>query len=81
VTFSDRWFPTKSVRLWSDLHPHERMALVLEYFRQAGNFTGLATESISGFPRPADDKYADQQPLSDPVFAVSGRRETQGCRA
>ena len=77
VTFSDRWFPTKSVRLWSDLHPHERMALVLEYFRQAGSFTGLATESISGYPRPADDKYASEQPLSDPVFAVSGRRSTQ----
>lgn len=73
ITFSDRWFPTKAIALWSDLHPFERMALVLEYLRLAGNFAGLATESVRGYPRPADDKYADRLRQSDPVFAVSGR--------
>lgn len=77
VTFSDRWFPTKVIGLWNDLHPFERMALVLEYFHRAGNFTDLATESVSGYPRPADDKYADQMAQSDPVFAVSGRAVDQ----
>lgn len=73
ITFSDRWFPTKAIALWSDLHPFERMALVLEYLRMAGNFTDLATESVRGYPRPADDRYAGQLQLSDPVFSVWGR--------
>ncbi|MGB5260003.1 MAG: methyltransferase domain-containing protein [Gammaproteobacteria bacterium] len=73
ITFSDRWFPTKSVGMWNDLHPFERMALVLEYFHRAGNFTDLATESVDGYPRPEDDKYADRLSQADPVFAVSGR--------
>lgn len=72
ITFSDRWFPTKAIALWGDLHPFERMALVLEYLRLAGNFTELATESVRGYPRPSDDKYADRLRQSDPVFAVWG---------
>ena len=74
VTFSDRWFPTKAIALWGELHAFERMALVIDYFRRSGGFTGLATESVRGLPRPADDKYAGQLPYADPVFAVSGRR-------
>jgi SAM-dependent methyltransferase len=75
TTFSDRWFPTKVIDLWIELHPFERMGLVLECFRRAGGFEGLATESVRGLPRPADDKYAAELPKSDPVFAVWGRRE------
>jgi hypothetical protein len=51
------------------------MALVLAYFHRAGNFTDLVTESVSGYPRPADDKYADRLQQSDPIFAVSGRAQ------
>jgi hypothetical protein len=74
MTFSDRWFPTKAIDLWSELHPFERMGLVLDYFRQAGGFDNLATYSSRGLPRPADDKYADQRSTADPVFAVWGER-------
>jgi hypothetical protein len=74
VTFSDRWFPPKAIMLWSQLHPFERMALVADYFRHSGEYVNLATESIRGLPRPADDKYADRLTLSDPVFAVRGHR-------
>lgn len=74
MTFSDRWFPTKSIELWSELHPFERMGLVLEYFRQSGSFDKLATESSRGLPRPADDKYAEQRSTADPVFAVWAER-------
>jgi hypothetical protein len=74
ITFSDRWFPTKAIALWGELHAFERMALVIDYFRKSGGFIGLATESIRGLPRPADDKYAGQLPYADPVFAVWGRR-------
>jgi ubiquinone/menaquinone biosynthesis C-methylase UbiE len=74
MTFSDRWFPTKAIALWGELHAFERMALVSDYFRKSGGFTDLATESIRGLPRPPDDKYAGQLPNADPVFAVWGRR-------
>jgi hypothetical protein len=33
----------------------------------------MATETIRGYPRPGDDKYASQLHRSDPVFAVWGR--------
>ena len=75
ITFSDRWFPTKAIELWTELHPFERMGLVLEYFRQAGNFGELHSESLRGLPRPQDDKYAGQLAHSDPVFAVWGHAE------
>jgi SAM-dependent methyltransferase len=74
VTFSDRWFPTKAIRLWKELHPFERMGLVLELFHQTGRFASLATFSSQGRPRPANDKYADRMAFSDPVFGVWGRR-------
>ncbi|MEJ2687160.1 MAG: methyltransferase domain-containing protein [Gammaproteobacteria bacterium] len=72
VTFSERWFPTKVIELWTQLHPFERLGLVLDYFRRAG-FVDLGTESVRGLPRPADDPYADRLAHSDPVYAVWGR--------
>jgi SAM-dependent methyltransferase len=75
ITFSDRWFPTKVIELWTELHPFERMGLVLEYFREAGCFGALRSESLRGLPRPIDDKYTGQLAHSDPVFAVWGYTE------
>jgi SAM-dependent methyltransferase len=74
VTFSDRWFPPKVVRVWTELHPFERMGLVLQYFRRSGEFECLQTESTRGWPRPDDDKYASVLAHSDPVYAVWGTR-------
>jgi SAM-dependent methyltransferase len=74
VTFSDRWFPTKAIRIWKELHPFERMGLVLELFRDSGQFQSLETFSSQGWPRPENDTYADRMAFSDPVFAVWGRR-------
>lgn len=71
VTFSNRWFPTKAIRIWSELHDFERLGMVTQWLHSAG-FTGLKTLSSRGWPRPADDIYAQQIALSDPVFAVSG---------
>jgi SAM-dependent methyltransferase len=76
LTFSDRWFPTKVVALWTELHPFERLGLVLDYFRLSGGFSELTSESIRGRPRPADDPYAAQRRTADPVFTVSGRRRS-----
>lgn len=74
VTFSDRWFPPKVIGLWTELHPFERMGLVLEYFRQTRQFTDMVTESWRGWPRPEDDKYYPRRRTADPVFVVSGQR-------
>jgi len=76
VTFSDRWFPPKVIRVWKELHPFERMGMVLELFRQAEQFQSLATFSSQGWPRPINDKYADRMLFSDPVFGVWGHRRT-----
>jgi len=73
VVCSERWFPPKVIRVWRELHPFERMGLVLAWLRQAGGFEGLHTESVRGLPRPPDDRYAGRLAFADPVHAVWGR--------
>ncbi|WP_455234577.1 class I SAM-dependent methyltransferase, partial [Thiogranum longum] len=73
-TFSNRWFPPKAIQLWAQLHPFERMGLVLDFYRRAEAYDDLHTESVQGLPRPENDKYAGRIALSDPVFAVWARR-------
>lgn len=75
VTFSNRWFPTKSIKIWAELHEFERMGLVLEFFQRAGGFKDLQTYSIRGLPRPHDDRYFPDLLFSDPVYAVWGRKQ------
>jgi SAM-dependent methyltransferase len=74
VTFSNRWFPPKVVRIWQEMHEFERVGLVLEYFLRSGAYHHLKTYSIRGLPRPESDKYYPNIPVSDPVFAVWGQR-------
>ena len=73
LTFSDRWFPPKAIASWSEMHPFERLGLVLEYFRASGRFGNLGSESYCGWPRPEDDKYYPQKQYADPVFAAWGQ--------
>jgi SAM-dependent methyltransferase len=72
VTFSERCFPTKAITIWTQLHPFERMQLVLEYFRDSEMFEDSHTYSKRGLPRPSDDKYSKEMKMSDPVYAVWG---------
>lgn len=74
ITFSNRWFPTKSIALWAEMHEFERIGLVSEYFRQAGWSGSVNTLSIRGLSRPEDDPYYGQTHLSDPVYAVWGQK-------
>jgi len=78
LTFSNRWFPPKVIRVWPLLHEFERMGLVLEYFMQSGRFEDLKTFSSRGWPRPVEDKYYPQYATSDPVYAVWGRTKQNG---
>ena len=73
VAFSDRWFPTRAIAVWSRLHAFERMGLVLSLLYQAG-FTDLHTESLRGAARPADDRYITVRDFADPLFVVRGRK-------
>ena len=74
VTFSNRWFPPKVIKVWEQMHEFERPGLVLEYFARDGLFGALETWSMRGLPRPADDIYATRLANSDPVFAIWGER-------
>ena len=75
LTFSNRWFPTKAINIWKELHEFERMGLVLEYFIRSGGFENLQTYSIRGLPRPHDDKYFPDMWYSDPIYAVWGQKK------
>jgi len=72
VTFSNRWFPPKVIKIWPELHEFERMGLILEFFLKSGKYKELQTYSIRGLPRPQDDKYYSRILFSDPVYAVWG---------
>jgi hypothetical protein len=74
VTFSNRWFPPKVIRIWTELHDFERMGFVLEYFLQSGLYKNIKTYSMRGLPRHDDDQYYSKIPYSDPVYAVWGQK-------
>lgn len=64
VTFSNRMFPTKAVRIWRESTDRGRIDLVTSYFAAAGNFHDVR----SGFVNP------ENSPPHDPLFAVVGRK-------
>jgi len=72
ITFSDSRLPPQAISLWAQLHPFERIQLVLEYFRQSGLFKELNTFSKRGVLIPSDDKHLNDKRLSDSVYAVWG---------
>lgn len=64
VTFSNRMFPTKAVRIWRESTDRGRIELVTSYLEAAGNFHDIR----SGFVNTGDS------PPHDPLFAVVGRK-------
>lgn len=79
-TFSNRWFPPKAIRVWTELSEFERMGLVLEYFMKSGAYENLETYSCRGWPRPESDRHYPDILTGDPVYAVWGRTAGQGAR-
>ena len=63
VTFSNRMFPTKAVRIWQACTDDQRMTLVKMYLQQAGGFEGIR----------AEDRSPEPKGYSDPVYLVTGR--------
>ena len=72
LAFSNRWFPPKVVRIWTELHEFERLGLVVDLLRRAGCFEDIHTLSHRGEPRPFDDPHP--LPLSDPLYLVWAKR-------
>lgn len=74
VAFSNRWFPTKSIQLWSEMHDFERIGLVVEYFRQSSWVGEINTLTSRGLHRPVDDPHYSKTQVSDPVYVVWSRK-------
>ena len=70
VTFSNRMFPQKAVKVWRDADEEERILLVEEFFSRSGIFEKPRVFVSKGRPRPRDDKYAHLNIPSDPIYAV-----------
>ncbi len=56
VTFSNRCFPTKAVRLWWEGDDAAHLALVRQYFALSGGWT--APEAAAHTPLAGDPLYA-----------------------
>ncbi len=64
VTFSNRMFPTKAVRIWRVSSDEGRMRVVASYMEAAGNFEDIR----SAFVNP------ETSPPGDPLFSVVSRK-------
>ena len=65
VSFSNRMFPTKAVRIWRNNTDLGRIELVESYLEHAGNFEDIH----GGFANQ------DESPPGDPLFVVAARKK------
>ncbi len=75
VTFSNRFFQEKVVKIWRHATGRQRINLVETYFEDSDQFDEPTVFVSRGKPRPADDKYAPLGVPSDPVFAVYAEKK------
>lgn len=73
IAFSNRWFPTKAIALWPELHEFERLGLVVDLLASTGDFQNFTTLSVRGYPRPDDDTH--DLAFSDPVYMITARKK------
>ena len=66
VTFSNRMFFTKAVRVWRNTRDQSHLELVAAYMDAAGNFEDIR----GGLTNP------DTSPPDDPLFLVTSRKAT-----
>lgn len=66
LTFSNRWFEEKVIRVWTELQEFERMGLVSQYLIRSEMYENITTSSERGWPAPDGAEAAE----SDPVYAV-----------
>jgi SAM-dependent methyltransferase len=64
ITFSNRMFPTKAVRIWRDSGDREHLELVAAYLDHSGDFEDIK----GGLANPQDS------PPGDPLYVVMARK-------
>ncbi|WP_051261855.1 hypothetical protein [Desulfovibrio inopinatus] len=75
IGFSNRWFPTKAVEGWLDLHDFERMGFVRQLLHLAGFKTAGKTMSFRNYSRTfGDPHFFETKGVSDPVFVVAAQK-------
>lgn len=78
VGVSNRWFPTKAVQGWLDLHEFERVGFVRQLQRWAGFSGRSGAISIRNDWRPQDDRhFLETRGISDPVFVIWTHRDDE----
>ena len=70
VTFSNRMFPQKAVRVWREATEAERVLLVEDYVRYGGAFGPTTLFVSKGGRRGEEDKYAHLGVPADPLYAL-----------
>jgi SAM-dependent methyltransferase len=75
VTFTNRLFPQKAVKIWREADETTRQLIVHEYFRSVPDFEPMTFFCSMGMPRPKDDKYAGLGIPSDPVWAIYAEKK------
>ena len=68
ITFSNRMFPTKAVRIWQGCSDEQRMTLVKLYCRKREAMRAFGRRTAARLPKGG----------SDPVYAVTARRAGVG---
>ncbi len=75
IAFTENFDPNRVIRGWIDLHPFERMGLILEYLRLTGLDDRAATVSLRNDWRPREDAlFLETRGVSDPVYVVCGHK-------
>lgn len=74
ASFSNRYFPPKVIKLWTELHEFERMGYVLEILLRDGGYKNFKTFSVRGMDRPIYDKYIGTTSVSDPLYVVYAQK-------
>ncbi len=75
IGISNRWFPTKAIAGWLDMHEFERVGYILDCVRHAGFAEQAEACSMRNDWRPTDDPhFLETRGISDPVYVVRAFR-------
>ncbi|WP_316900436.1 methyltransferase domain-containing protein [Pseudodesulfovibrio indicus] len=76
IGVSNRWFPTKTTRGWTEMHEFERVGYLLQLLEEAGFGGPMGAESVRNDWRPqADRHFLETRGVSDPVHVVHAFRQ------
>ncbi len=76
IGVSNRWFPTKAITGWLDMHEFERIGYILDCIRRAGfRDRAEAFSKRNDWRQTGDPHYWETRGVSDPVFLVRAFKE------